>query len=88
MWELTARAVVIGAVLTALMCAANTYLGFRVGMTVCASISTAVASMTVLRGLLCTGTVRKNNLHICFKEGERRCGRRMSLSTLLNVWMV
>jgi len=60
--ELTVRAVVLGAVLSALMCAANTYLGLRVGMTVCASIPAAVVSMAVLRGLLRTGTVRENNI--------------------------
>ncbi|RKY16069.1 MAG: oligopeptide transporter, OPT family, partial [Planctomycetota bacterium] len=62
MRELTVRALVLGAVLSALMCAANTYLGLRVGMTVCASIPAAVVSMAVLRGVLRTGTVRENNI--------------------------
>lgn len=60
--ELTVRSLVLGGVLSALMCAANTYLGLKVGMTVCASIPAAVVSMALLRGLFRTGTIKENNI--------------------------
>jgi putative OPT family oligopeptide transporter len=60
--EITARAVVLGLVLSVLMGAANTYLGLRIGMTVSASIPAAVISMGILRGLLRRGTILENNI--------------------------
>ncbi|MEE2775424.1 MAG: oligopeptide transporter, OPT family [Acidobacteriota bacterium] len=60
--ELTLRVLVIGAVLSVVMAAANTYLGLKVGMTVSASIPAAVISMAILRGLFRGGTILENNL--------------------------
>ena len=45
--ELSVRAIILGAIMTA----ANAYLGLYVGMTVSASIPAAVMSMLILRGL-------------------------------------
>jgi putative OPT family oligopeptide transporter len=60
--EVTARALILGAVLSVVMGAANTYLGLKVGMTVSASIPAAVVSMGILRGLFRRGTVLENNI--------------------------
>lgn len=47
--EITGRTVVLGLVLSAVMGAANLYLGLKAGMTVSASIPAAVIAMVVLR---------------------------------------
>lgn len=60
--EITLRVIVLGAVLSIVMAAANTYLGLKVGMTVSASIPAAVISMAILRGLLRRGSILENNL--------------------------
>lgn len=60
--ETTARAVILGAILSVVMLAANMYLGLRVGMTVSASIPAAVVSMAILRGLLRRGSILENNI--------------------------
>jgi putative OPT family oligopeptide transporter len=60
--ELTVKAVILGAVLATIMCAANAYLGLYAGMTVSASIPAAVISMGILRGLLRQGTILENNI--------------------------
>jgi len=58
--ELTLRALLLGFVLSAVLGAANAYLGLFAGMTVSASIPAAVLSMAILRGL--GGTLLENNL--------------------------
>lgn len=58
--ELSARAVFLGAVLSAVMAASNAYLGLFAGMTVSASIPAAVLSMLILRRL--RGGILENNL--------------------------
>ncbi len=58
--ELTVRAAVLGVGLSALLSAANAYLGLFAGMTVSASIPAAVLSMAVLRAL--RGGMLENNL--------------------------
>lgn len=60
--EVTFRAIILGIVLALLMCAANTYLGLKVGMTVSASIPAAVISFAVLRGIFRRGTILENNI--------------------------
>ncbi len=60
--EVTFRALLLGAVLSVVMGAANTYLGLKVGMTVSASIPAAVISMAILRGILRRGTILENNI--------------------------
>ena len=62
MQEFTLRALLLGIVLTLLMCAANIYLGLYAGMTVSASIPAAVISMGILRGVLRRGTILENNI--------------------------
>lgn len=60
--EFTVRAVILGIVLSAVMGAANVYLGLKAGMTVSASIPAAVISMGILRGLMRRGTILENNM--------------------------
>ncbi|MEM8963282.1 MAG: oligopeptide transporter, OPT family [Acidobacteriota bacterium] len=60
--EITARALILGAILAVVMGAANTYLGLYAGMTVSASIPAAVISMAILRGLLRQGSILENNI--------------------------
>lgn len=60
--EATIRALLLGAVLSVILGAANTYLGLYAGMTVSASIPAAVISMTILRVIFRKGTVRENNI--------------------------
>ncbi len=60
--ELTLKAILLGALLAVVMCAANTYLGLYAGMTVSASIPAAVISMGILRGILRRGTILENNI--------------------------
>jgi len=59
--ELTARAIVLGSVLSIVLGAANMYLGLKAGMTVAASIPAAVISMGVLR-VLGRGNILENNI--------------------------
>jgi len=60
--ELTIGSILLGIILSLLMCAANTYLGLFAGMTVSASIPAAVISMGLLRGLFRRGTIHENNI--------------------------
>lgn len=59
--ELTVRAVVLGLLLSAVMGAANVYLGLKAGMTVSASIPAAVLAAVILRGLFRNGTILEAN---------------------------
>jgi putative OPT family oligopeptide transporter len=60
--ESTLRAWALGLGLSALLGAANVYLGLKVGMTVSASIPAAVLAMLILRRVLRGGTVLEANL--------------------------
>jgi len=60
--EFTARAILLGIALAVIMAAANAYLGLYAGMTVSASIPAAVISMSIMRGLMKTGTILENNI--------------------------
>lgn len=60
--EITIRALVLGAVLSVVMGAANTYLGLYAGITVAASIPAAVVSMAILKGILRSGSILENNI--------------------------
>jgi putative OPT family oligopeptide transporter len=60
--EVTITALILGAILSIVMGAANTYLGLRAGMTVSASIPAAVISMAILRKILRRGTILENNI--------------------------
>lgn len=59
--ELTPRAVILGLLLSAVMGAANVYLGLKVGMTVSASIPAAVVGMLILRSLFRSSSILEAN---------------------------
>ncbi len=59
--EITIRALVLGVLLSAVLAAANAYLGLFAGLTVSASIPAAVISMGVLRALG-GGNILENNI--------------------------
>src|SRR3954465_6201293 len=59
--ELTLRGIILGAVLTVILTAANVYAGFKIGLTVAASIPAAVISMAVLRSFK-DSTIQENNI--------------------------
>jgi putative OPT family oligopeptide transporter len=60
MKEFTVRAVLIGLVLTAILGAANAYLGLKAGMTIAATYPAAVISMALLR--LMKGSLLEENI--------------------------
>lgn len=69
--ELTPLAVGLGVVLSLTFGMVNAYLGLKIGLTVSASIPSAVLSMAILRGLLRRGTVLENNVvHAIASTGE------------------
>ncbi len=69
--EFTPLAVGLGVLLSLTFGMVNAYLGLKVGLTVSASIPSAVLSMTVLRALLRRGTVLENNVvHTVASTGE------------------
>ncbi len=69
--EFTPQAVILGAVLSVTFGMVNAYLGLKVGLTVSASIPSAVISMTVLKGILRRGTILENNVaHTIASTGE------------------
>ncbi len=71
MAEFTFQAVVLGLILSLVMCAANVYVGLYAGMTVSAAIPASVISMGILRGLLKRGTILENNIvHTMASSGE------------------
>ncbi len=59
--ELTVKALILGALLSMILAAANAYIGLLVGLTVSASIPAAAASMGVLR-LFRRSTILENNM--------------------------
>ncbi len=59
--ELTVKALILGALLSMLLAAANAYIGLLVGLTVSASIPAAAVSMGVLR-LFKRSTILENNM--------------------------
>jgi uncharacterized oligopeptide transporter (OPT) family protein len=69
--EFTLQTVALGILLAAIFNAANAYVGLKIGLTVSASIPSAVISMGVLRGLLRRGTILENNsVHAFASVGE------------------
>jgi len=59
--EFTVKALILGAVLSMVLAAANAYIGLLVGLTVSASIPAAAASMGILR-LFKRSTILENNM--------------------------
>src|SRR5262245_42215222 len=69
--ELTPLAIALGIVMSITFGMVNAYLGLKIGLTVSASIPSAVLSMTILRGVLRRGTVLENNVvHAIASTGE------------------
>ena len=60
--ELTVTSIVMGMLLAVIFCAANAYLGLRVGMTVSASIPAAVISMGVIRVIMKRNSILESNM--------------------------
>lgn len=60
--EFTATSIILGIVLAVIFGGANAYLGLRVGMTVSASIPSAVISMGVIRIILKKDSILENNM--------------------------
>ena len=59
--ELTARGILLGAVITLLFTAANVYAGLKVGLTFATSIPAAVVSMALLKGVR-DSSILENNI--------------------------
>ncbi len=68
--ETTFKAIVLGFVLSALLAAANAYLGLLLGMTVSASIPAAVISMAVLRMFRKHNILENNIVQTAASSGE------------------
>jgi putative OPT family oligopeptide transporter len=67
---MTAKAIVLGAVLAAVLGGANAYLGLKVGMTVSASIPAAVISMALLRMFRESNILENNIVQTAASAGE------------------
>src|SRR5580765_5747014 len=59
--ELTLRGIVLGALITVVLTAANVYAGLKIGLTVATSIPAAVVSMAILR-FFKDSTIQENNI--------------------------
>jgi putative OPT family oligopeptide transporter len=59
--ELTLRGIILGALITVILTAANVYAGLKIGLTVATSIPAAVISMAVLR-FFQDSTIQENNI--------------------------
>ncbi len=60
--ELTVTSIIIGVILAVVFGAANAYLGLRVGMTVSASIPSAVIAMGVIRVIMRKNSILESNM--------------------------
>lgn len=68
--ELTVRAVLLGAVLSIVLSAANAYFGLFAGMTVSASIPAAVLSMAILKAFNNSSILENNLVQTAASAGE------------------
>ncbi len=68
--ELTIRAVILGAILSIVLSAANAYFGLFAGMTVSASIPAAVISMAILRVFKNSSILENNLVQTAASAGE------------------
>ncbi len=68
--EITAKALLLGAVLSMLLAAANAYIGLLVGLTVSASIPAAAVSMGVLRLFRRSNILENNMVQTAASAGE------------------
>ena len=60
--EFTATSIIMGLILAVVFGAANAYLGLRVGMTISASIPSAVISMGVIRVIMKKNSILESNM--------------------------
>ena len=68
--ETTVKAIILGFILSALLAAANTYMGLLLGMTVSASIPAAVISMAVLKMFKRSNILENNIVQTAASAGE------------------
>jgi putative OPT family oligopeptide transporter len=68
--EITIRAVVLSIILVVILGAANAYLGFKIGLTVSASIPAAVISMSVLRWFKNSNVLENSIVQTTASAGE------------------
>ena len=68
--ETTVKAIILGAVLSVILAAANAYLGLFAGMTVAASIPAAVISMVVLKSFKNNNILENNIVQTAASAGE------------------
>jgi len=68
--EITAKAIVLGIILSAVLAGANAYLGLKVGLTVSASIPAAVISMAILRMFRESNILENNIVQTAASAGE------------------
>ena len=68
--EMTIRAILLGAILSIVLGAANVYLGLKAGLTVAASIPAAVISMAVLRFFKNSNILENNLVQTAASAGE------------------
>ena len=68
--EITLKAVLLGAALSAILAAANVYLAAKIGLTVSASIPAAVMSMAVLRVFRDSNILQNNAVQTAASAGE------------------
>src|SRR5262245_21388430 len=59
--ELTLRGILLGALITVVLTAANVYAGLKIGLTVATSIPAAVISMAILK-FFKDSTIQENNI--------------------------
>ena len=87
--ELTAKAIILGVLLSVILAGANAYLGLFAGMTVSASIPAAVVSLGILRLFRKHGILENNLVQTAASAGESlAAGVIFTLPALviLNVW--
>lgn len=87
--ETTVKAIILGFILSAVLAAANTYMGLLLGMTVSASIPAAVISMAVLRLFKNSNILENNIVQTAASAGESLAAGvifTMPALVLMNYW--
>ena len=86
--QLTIKATVLGLVLSALLAGANAYLGMFAGLTVSASIPSAVISMAVLRMWRNSNILENNMVQSIASSGEAIAAEPAARRPSLAPWLV
>ena len=68
--ELTIKSILLGIILSVVLCSANAYLGLFAGMTVSASIPAAVISMAIFRAFK-NSNIFENNIRTKLRNPTR-----------------